>query len=221
VPGKHSSNRGYMQILTATFEPILAAGVLLGASGPLIAEEEACRLPQVQNEFVSFVVNGREEHYRTNYANREYALNLEGLVLSDRAGEAIFLMPNGDFSDWYAVLRKTVEQDDAGQDVIQASLEVGPYISFRLQFHNEIFGESYDTRIAVDTTLGQQLSTMLEGSEVVVSGRFIRVDDKLLELSFTPANAVTHPAYLVELGAIRQVVSESDCMDVLEIIEPD
>lgn len=194
---------------------ILVISTLTFCYATVHAEEPECRIPLVQSAFVSFIVDSREEHYRTNYANREYAQNLENLVLSERASEATFMIPNADFHDWYAVIRQTAEINDEQQDVIQVSLEVGPYISFRLQYHNEIFGDSFDTRITVDSPPGSQLSAIYEGSEVIISGRFIRVGEKFLEISLTAADAITHPAYLVELEEIRPVESTTDCMDNL------
>ncbi len=194
---------------------ILVISILTFCHATVHAEEPECRIPLVQSEFISFIVDGREEHYRTNYANREYAQNLENLVLSERASEAAFVIPNADFHDWYAVIRQTVEINDEQDEVIQASLEVGPYISFRLQYHNEIFGDSFDTRVTVDSPVGGQLSAIYEGSEVIISGQFVRVGEKFLEISLTAADAITHPAYLVELDAIMPVESTTDCMDSL------
>ena len=196
---------------------ILATAILYQVSAPVFADDTECDIPLIQNEFVSYIVNGREEHYRTNYANREYALNLETLMLTERASEVSYLLPNADFNGWYAVIRQTVEINDEQGEVIQASLEVGPYISLRLQFHNEIFGDSFDTRVPVHTPLGQQLTAVLEGTEVIVSGRFVRDGGEILEISLTPANAVTHPAYLVELDQILPVDSLTDCMDTLQV----
>jgi hypothetical protein len=201
--------------LMSRLEKILVASILTSWCAAVHAEESACRIPLVQSEFVSFIVDGREEHYRANYANREYAQNLEALLLNDRASEAAFILPNADFHDWYAVIRQAVEINDEQQEVIQVSLEVGPYISFRLQFHNEIFGDSFDTRVIADSPLGGQLSAIYEGSEVIISGRFVRVGEKFLEISLTAADAITHPAYLVELDAIVPVESTTDCMDSL------
>jgi hypothetical protein len=198
-----------------------APGLLFLAAGmPVVAQDGECNIPLVQNEFVSFIAGSREEHYRTNFANREYALNLENLVLKERSSEASFILPNGDFNKWYAVLRHTVELNDEQVEVIQASLEVGPYLSFRLQFHNEIFGDSFDTRVPVDSPLGVQVSAILEGTEVIISGQFVRNDEEILEISVTPADGVTHPAYLVELREIREVGTLTDCMDTLRFISP-
>jgi len=174
------SNRDWKLIIVFT-----AALSLLASAAPAFGQD--------QNEFMT-VIRKYASLYQSgkNELQKSYMRAQRKPEIRDALGDKLTVR----VFHWYGTIKHlwTDSKGDAG-----LSIDIGDNISIKTQVS---FGK--DTMIPMNSTVYKQLMNLSEGTRVIFSGPFVMGDmDYIAEDSWTEAEAMEHPEFLIRFEAVE------------------